>query len=50
MLNRYYAPTLDHVQPTELCMRVLWIHNNSRFHLNMKVITLFFMGHAPILA
>ena len=28
----------------------LWIHNDSRFRINVKVITLFLMGHAPILA
>ena len=28
----------------------LWINNDSRFHINVKVIPLFFMGHAPILA
>ena len=28
----------------------LRIHNDSRFHINVKVIPLFFMGHVPILA
>ena len=28
----------------------LWINNDSRFHINVKVIPLFFVGHAPVLA
>ena len=27
----------------------LWIHNDSRFHINAKVIPLLFMGYAPVL-
>ena len=50
MLSWCYSPTLDH-SPTNgiVCARLL-IHNDSRFHINVKVIPMFLIGHAPILA
>ena len=35
---------------TIIMIIIMTINNDSRFHINGKVIPMFFMGHAPILA